>query len=135
MKTITVPRAEAKLFLGKAEQFLAEARSALESARFDAASLNAVHAGISAGDAVAVALAGRRSRDPDHHRAVDLLEQVAGASSSLRSHARQLRTLLSSKNIVEYESRRSSQREAADAIRRAERLVGWAAGVIEAANL
>src|SRR5438132_3611717 len=78
-KTVVTSRAEASLHLGKAEQFVEQARSALEGSRNDAAMLNAIHAAIRAADAVAVALSGRRSAEPDHRRAVDLLKRlVAG---------------------------------------------------------
>ena len=50
-KTVSVSRAEAGLYLAKAEQFSAEAVEALGSSRNDAAMLNAIHAAISAVDA------------------------------------------------------------------------------------
>lgn len=134
-KTVTVPRAEAKFYVAKADQFLEEARSALASARHDAGMLNAIHAAISAADAVVVALSGRRSTDPDHQRAVDLLEEVAGQSESTRTRVKQLRALLAKKNVVEYESRRASSKEAADAVERAHRIVGWAQAIVEHARL
>jgi hypothetical protein len=83
-KTVAVSRAEARLYLEKAQQFLQEGRSALERSQFDAAMLNAIHAAITASDAVTAVLAERRSADPDHQRAVDLLEEVAGHSGEIR---------------------------------------------------
>ena len=44
--------------------------------------------------------------------------------------ARQLRALLARKNAGEYESRRATAKEAADAVARATRLVEWARGVV-----
>ena len=70
-KSVAASRAEARLYLEKADQFLEEARSAITSSRYDAGMLTAIHAAISAADAVTVALAGRRSADPDHQRAVE----------------------------------------------------------------
>ena len=135
LKVVVTPRPEGKLYLAKAEQFLEACRSANSAAQHDATMLNAVHAAISATDAVTVALAGRRSSDPDHQRSADLLEQVAGTSPELRAHLRQLRELLSRKNVVEYESRRTTHREGGDAMRRAERFVEWAAEVVRRAKL
>ncbi len=97
--------------------------------------LNAVHAVISATDAVCVALAGRRSADPDHQRAADLLQEIGGKSRELTQNVRQLRMLLAKKNIVEYESRQASVREASDAVKRADRFVDWASQIIEDARL
>src|SRR5207302_612458 len=101
----------------------------------DAAMLNAIHAAISAVDAVTVALAGIRSTDPDHLRAAGLLQEVGAAGGALAIHANQLRALLSRKNVVEYESRRATSRESTDAVKRAERLVGWAKQVVKDARV
>lgn len=97
--------------------------------------LNAVHAAISAADAVTAALAGRRSADPDHARAADLLEEVAARSGEIKARVRQLRALLAKKNAIEYESRRASAKEATQAVERAERLVAWAVGIVRDAKL
>ena len=134
-KTVITPRRQAKLYLAKAEQFLEEASSAAEHARRDAAMLNAIHAAISGADAVTVALAGRRSADPDHQRAVDLLEEVAGQSAAIRARARQLGLLLAKKNVVEYEARLATQKEVTEAIGRASRIVGWARETVQQARL
>jgi HEPN domain-containing protein len=134
-KAIITPRAEAKLYLAKAAQFLEEARSAAAHSRHDASMLNAIHAAISGADAVTVALAGRRSADPDHQRAVDLLEEVAGQSAPIRARARQLSMLLAKKNVVEYEARRATQKEMAEALERASRIIGWARDTVQQARL
>lgn len=129
------PRSEARLYLAKAEQFATEATAAMEGSRYDAAMLNAVHAAISATDAVCVALAGRRSADPDHQRAADLLQEIGEKSKEVTNNVKQLRMLLAKKNVVEYESRRCSSREAAEAVKRAARFVHWASQTIEDAHL
>lgn len=134
-KTVPVPRAEGKLCLEKAEQFLQEARSALERSRHDAAMLNAIHAAISGSDAVTAVLAERRSADPDHQRAVDLLEEVAGQSEEIKTRVRQLRMLLAKKNIVEYESRRATAKEAVESVERAERFIEWARQIVDRARV
>jgi HEPN domain-containing protein len=134
-KTTPTRRGEARLYLSKAEQFLEQARLALDAERFDAALLNAIHAAISGGDAVTVALVGRRSTDPDHQRSVDLLEEAAASTPEIRERSRQLRTLLARKNAVEYESRPASARDARDGVERSARIVDWARDLIGKARL
>jgi HEPN domain-containing protein len=134
-KTASVSRAESSLYLAKAQQFVTEARTALEASRNDAALLNAIHAAISASDAVTVALSGQRSKDPDHQRAIDLLEESAGKSEEIKSRVRQMRQLLARKNMVEYESRRATTKEARDAVERATRIVDWAAVTVQRARV
>lgn len=97
--------------------------------------LNAVHAVISATDAVCVALAGRRSVDLDHQRAADLLQEIGGKSRDVTNSVKQVRMLLVKKNVVEYESRQASSKEAAEAVKRATRFVNWANQTIEDAHL
>jgi len=134
-KTLLTSRSEASLYLAKAEQFVEEARVATDNSRHDAGMLNSIHAAISAADAVTVALAGRRSTDPDHQRAADLLEEVGANSESIAERVKQLRALLSKKNQVEYESRRATAKEAADSVRRAGRIVEWAGTTVRQARL
>lgn len=134
-KTVETPRSEARLYLAKAQQSSAEASAAIKGSRNDAAMLNAVHAAISATDAVCIALSGRRSADPDHRRAADLLQEIGGRSKGIAGHARQLRMLLAKKNAIEYESRQAGAKEAREAVKRAERLVDWANHTVEAARL
>ena len=129
------PRSEALLYLAKAKQFSAEATAAMKGSRNDAAMLNAVHAAISATDAVCVALAGRRSADPDHQRAADLLQEIGGKSKDVTTSVKQIRMLLAKKNVVEYESRQASSREASEAVKRAARFVSWASKTVEDAHL
>jgi HEPN domain-containing protein len=127
--------AQAWSFLGKAAQFLEEAQEAQAKHRHDATMLNSIHAAISAADAVTVALAGRRSVDPDHQRAADLLEEVAADSSEIKLRAKQLRSLLSKKNVAEYQARRATAAQARDACLRAERFVGWVQGTVKRARV
>jgi HEPN domain-containing protein len=134
-KTVSVSRAESALYLAKAEQFVEEAHTALDASRDDAAMLNAIHGAISALDAVTVALAGLRSADPDHQRAVDLLEEVASGSEEIKTRVRQTRQLLARKNMVEYESRRATAKEARDAFERASRIVDWASVTVRRARV
>ena len=134
-KTGQVRRNEAPLYLDKGVQFIEQARSGLDAGRNDAALLNAIHAAITSTDAVTTALAGVRSTDPDHHRAADLLEDIVASASEDRQWARQLRSLLARKNAVEYESRKTSAKEARDGVERAGRIVGWAKEVLAAARL
>lgn len=130
-----VEKSKARTYLGKADEFLTAARTALASEQSDAALLLAIHAGISACDAVTVALGGLRSTDPDHLRAADLLETVARLSDEVKDRADQLRGLLKLKNLVEYEDRRVSPKEADTGTKRAERFVGWATTVVDRARI
>lgn len=132
-KVVEVARRQAPTYLAKSQQFLEQARVSAAGGAHDAAMLGAVHAAISAADAVCVAIAGLRSADSEHQRATDLLQEVVGPSA--KSHIGQFRMLVAKKNIVEYEARRVSAREADEAVKRAERFVAWAEKTLEKARI
>ncbi len=93
--------------------------------------LNAIHAAVSAADAVTVALAGRRSTDPDHARAEDLLREAVGPDDEGRRQVRRLGDLLARKNLVAYESRPTRPDEARRGVDAAGRFVTWARAMVE----
>lgn len=123
-RTRQVPRNQAFSYLAKAQEFLAVAELALADDRYDAAGLNAVHSTISAADAVMVFRGGMRTADQDHRAARDLLEDTVGADAT---HAlRHLTAVLAKKNLVEYEQRRLTEKEAEDMVVHAGRFLAWA---------
>jgi hypothetical protein len=130
LKAQSAAQAQAPNFLQKASQFLSDAERALADGHPDSALLLSVHCAISAGDAVTVSLAQIRSTDPDHSKAVTLLRQLAGSSPEIEDKARQFAGLIAMKNQVEYESRRTRPEEAAEGVKRAKRLVDWAATIV-----
>lgn len=134
-KTVQARRSDSRLYLAKAQQFCTESIAATKNSRHDAGMLNAIHAAISAADAVCIALGGRRSSDTDHQRAADLLQEIGGRSADITIQVRRLRELLAKKNAVEYESRQATAKEAAAAVQKAERFVNWASKTVGAARL
>lgn len=80
-------------------------------------------------------LGGRRSTDPDHARAADLVEVVGSNTEPVREKANALRALLALKNRVEYESKLARRDDADKATKRCERLVTWAKQEIASAKI
>ena len=125
-------KADAKLYIGKATEFLAEMESALTGERWDAAGLGAIHAGISAGDAVLCYRGGVRSAGRDHRATVDLLVETLGEAAVVPS--RHLKRLVDKKNLVEYEQRRLTRAESMDLAEHARRFVKWAQAQLPAGS-
>jgi len=123
-RTRPVRRDHAFSYLAKAQEFLAVAEAARNDGRWDAAGLNAVHAVISAADAVMVFRGGIRSAEQDHRAARDLLEGVVGPDA--KPPLRHLTAVLAKKNLVEYEQRRLTEKEAEEMLVHAERFLAWA---------
>ncbi|PKQ29938.1 MAG: hypothetical protein CVT60_02800 [Actinobacteria bacterium HGW-Actinobacteria-10] len=123
-RTRPASKGDSRLFMAKAEEFLCEAADALTAERWDAAGLAAIHAGISAGDAVLAYHGGIRSAGQDHRSAPELVERTLGPSS--HDSVKHLKRLVAKKNTVEYEQRRLSHAEAVDLESHARRFVKWA---------
>lgn len=122
-------RGQAKSALKKAKEMSSAATSELARGHWDAAGLNAVHAGICAADAALIASAGVRSVSQDHGAVVGLLvERVPEFTATQR---RQLGGLLKMKNIVAYEQRLLTETEALQLVDQANRLTRWASAVVE----
>ena len=134
-RTTDTPRRDAKTFIAKAEEFLRAAERAAAAEEHDAALLASIHAAMTANDAVCATLLGRRSSDPDHQRAADLLESADERVPEIIQRARQLRSLLKKKNLVQYEARRATAGESTDALERAQRFLAWSRDVVERGGL
>lgn len=119
-------RARAENYLRKAEAHLAAALESLAASRWDSAVLLALHAAISAADAVCVASRGVRSMSPTHMDQVKLLRQLFPGDEAARKASNQLADLLDRKNAVEYEARLFKESDAEVATKQAERVVVWA---------
>ena len=133
-RVVPVAPAEVPGFLGKAQQFLAGAEDHLANGRHDGALMDAIHAVIAACDAVTGHLEGIRSADPDHARAAHLLERVTKTENVAGTPARQFAMLIAKKNVVEYEARRATAKEASEGVDRARRFVRWATDQIARAR-
>jgi HEPN domain-containing protein len=91
---------DVRAYAAKAEEYLEAAEQNLEEGRYSAAASAAVHAGINAADAITGALREVRSADPDHARAVDLLEGSGKAGKEASKH---LARLIPLKTKAEYD--------------------------------
>jgi hypothetical protein len=111
---------EAQQFAGQAEEYLQTAIDALRDGRFNAATGNAVHAGINAADAILGSRTGARAGGEDHRQAVPLLTSLP---TDGRAAANALGRLVPLKSKAEYDPEPISQGTAELALRQATVLV------------
>ena len=122
-----VTAGQTRTYLGKSEEFLTAARESLEAGHSLAATSLAVHAGISACDAICGARTGQRAAGADHGQAVTLLGR---AGREGKDAARLLTRLMPLKNRAEYEPQDVPKASAARAVDQAERIVQIARQVV-----
>lgn len=119
------PKAGAEnIYLTKAQKFL-EGAEVLSGNR-DSVAVLAVHAVISACDAVCTRYLGERYKGDKHIGVVELLKKLKFERRELDQKIGQVKRVLSLKNIAEYEDKRISEEDAQEMLKDAERIVKWA---------
>ncbi len=112
-------RNRAKSFLTKAEQYLASAEDNLDLGRYTPAAGDAIHAGISAKDAIVTALTGSTPKGRDHATAAKHLARALAKRPQATGAERGLRELLAAKGDVEYGTALIDSAKAEPLVRRA----------------
>jgi HEPN domain-containing protein len=121
---------QAKNFLKKAQEYLAAAEDSLAAGRHTPAAGDAIHAGISAKDAIVTALTGTTSKGKNHAAAAGELKQALGKRSDTAAAERALRELISAKSDVEYGVALVTAAKAEPLVRRARTLVDLAVQIV-----
>ena len=127
-KTRAVDKSEYRDFLAKADDFASMLDLALAEGKWNSAGLQAVHAVISASDAVIVYYGGVRSVELDHREVVGLLHDIIGEAAA--TAGRHVSRVIAKKNLVEYEGRSITQTEAREMAEHAKRFLEWVTGLL-----
>lgn len=123
-------RNHAKAFLQKAEEYVESAEDNLDLERYTPAAGDAIHAGISAKDAIVTSLSGATSKAKDHARAAKELSEALGTRAEGKPAERALRELISAKGDVEYGVELITAAKAETLVRRARMLVDLAISIV-----
>jgi hypothetical protein len=120
----------AKRYLQKAEEYLASAQDNVDLERATPAAGDAIHAGISAKDAMVTMLTGAHSKAKDHARSAGDLRAALGVRAGAASAEKALRELISVKGDVEYGTTLITLAKAKPLVRRAQTLVDLAKEIV-----
>ena len=123
-------RNHAKAFLTKAEEYLASADDNVVGGRNTPAAGNAIHAGISAKDAIVTTLTGSTNKGKDHSTAAKELKTALAKRDAASAAERALRELISAKGEVEYGTALITAAKAESLVRRARTLVELAVEIV-----
>ena len=127
-KTRVVAKNEYRNFLIKAKEFGSMMETALADEKWNSAGLQAVHAVISASDAVIVYYGGVRSAELDHREVVGLLLDIIGETAV--AAGRHVSRVIAQKNLVEYEGRSITQKNAREMVEHTQRFLEWVIGIL-----
>jgi HEPN domain-containing protein len=122
-KTRAVDKGEYGDFLVKAKDFASMMDLSLEAGKWNSAGLQAVHTVISASDAVIVYYGGVRSIELDHREVVGLLHDIIGEAAA--TAGRHVSRVIAKKNLIEYEQRSITQKDAREMVDHAKRFLEW----------
>jgi hypothetical protein len=100
---------------------------ALDRRQWEAAGINAVHAAISANDAVLSALRGLKPASSNHRDAARVLMSQLKDEDSQKAGKR-LGVIIARKSRVEYDDKRFTEKEAKDIVLDTRRFLDWAQG-------
>lgn len=117
----SVDPSKAQNYVVKAEELLKTANDSLSSQRYNSAVTNAIHSAINALDALTTKFKGKRGSD-DH---TEVLSLVQGILSSIEYDEikKQFVSLISKKNVSEYQPDLMDEKDAGEAIKWAERIL------------
>jgi hypothetical protein len=127
-------RNHARSFLKKAQEYLASAEADLLASRHTVAAGNAIHAGISAKDAIVTELTGVTANGKDHASAARELRRALGQRPEAAGAEKWLRELVASKADVEYGVTLLPAAKAEPLVRRARNLVELAINIVRLGN-
>ncbi len=123
MRTRPVGSGQARAYVAKSEEYFAGAANELGAGRSIAATSLAIHAAISAADAVTGVRLGRRAAGQDHDQVLSLLRESGQDGAEVE---RNLARLLPLKTKAEYEPDEIAVSDATRAVERAGRCVAVA---------
>jgi uncharacterized protein (UPF0332 family) len=103
LKTRKVNKSLYSNYLKRAEECYISANVCYKNADWNAATICAIHACISACDAMCVYFLGKRHAGKNHNDAVRLFKTISIQSENLNQNANRLNKIINIKNIVEYE--------------------------------
>lgn len=117
-------------YLQKAEEYLASAQDNFDLERATPAAGDAIHAGISAKDALVTMLTGATSKAKDHANSAAELRAALGTRSEAASAEKALRELITIKGDVEYGTTLITLAKAEALVRRAQTLLDLARQIV-----
>lgn len=118
-----------RIYQKKALDFYTAMQAALVAGNWNSVGLEAVHCSISVTDAILCYSAGVRALTSNHQEAADVLLQHI-TTRGVKESAKRLRSIIARKNLIEYEARSFTKKEALAIAKDVERYFDWAKSML-----
>jgi uncharacterized protein (UPF0332 family) len=112
-------------YLKRAEECLHAAKNSFAIQEWNASTINAIHSGIAACDAICVYFLGNRHAGESHEDAVNLFKTIKGGGKEINTNANRILRILRIKNMAEYEERLVYRPEAEKVLKDCERFLEY----------
>lgn len=112
-------------YFKKAEECYHASKNSFSLQEWNAAAINAIHACISACDAICIYYLGKRHSGESHNEAVSLFKTIKADDEEINTNAGRISRILSIKNLAEYEGRLVSKNEAEKLLKDCERFIEY----------
>ena len=134
-KTRDVEKSLYTNYLKRAEECFHAAKASFASQEWNSATINAIHAVISASDAMCIYFLGKRNASESHNEAAALFKSIRPDDEGINTNANRIAKILSIKNMAVYEERLVFKSEAEMALRDCERSLGYVKGKLPDARV
>ena len=124
-KTRDVEKSLYANYLKKAEECYHAAKTSFEAQEWNAATISAIHACISASDAMCIYFLGKRNANESHNEAAALFKTIKADDEEINTNANRISRILSIKNMAEYEDRLIFRAEAEKVLKDSERFLEY----------
>lgn len=112
------------IYFKKARDFYLTMQVALQRSNWNSVGLEAVHCVISSADAILAFHSGIRCTSQDHREIASLLKNEIKTSETIRN-TKHLLKVVNMKNLIEYEARNFTEKEAQEIVKHTERFFNW----------
>jgi uncharacterized protein (UPF0332 family) len=115
-------------YLKRAEECFHAAKTSFAVQEWNSATISAIHAVISASDAMCVYFLGKRNASESHNEAAALFKSIKADDEAINTNANRIAKILGIKNIAEYEERLVFRSEAEKALLDCKRFIEYVRG-------
>ena len=128
--TKSIARSTSKIYFEKAQDFYESMQNSYDNQKWNTVGLTAVHCAISLSDALLAYYGGIRNTNKDHKSAGELLKRYI-QNEAIDQQEKRFAKIISKKNLIEYEGRVFTRKDADDIRKHTERFFIWTKEVLK----
>jgi len=117
-------------YFSKAKEFFESMQDSFKTRKWNTVGLTAVHCVISLSDALLAHQAGIRNTSQDHRSIAQLLRKYIKHNETIKQE-KHLTMIIAKKNLIAYEGREFTEKDAIEIMKHTERFFDWAKQILQ----